>query len=122
MGLGLLGRWRVPGRAFSSLPQRCCMFRFFLGGLTALVFALPAGAAIKQPHGFYLMQSLHVQSVKAGILASPQIAGILLRDTWDQVEPSAGTFSFSWLDGQLARAKGAGKQVTLGIYTGKHSP
>jgi Beta-galactosidase len=98
------------------------MFRCFLCGLTALVFVQPVAAAIKQPHGFYLMQSLHVQSVKASVLASPPIAGILLRDAWDMVEPSAGTFSFSWLDSQLARAKAAGKQVTLGIYTGKHSP
>src|SRR6476620_2326981 len=98
------------------------MFRFFWGGLTALIFAYPVAAAVKQPHGFYLMQSLHVQSVKASVLASPQIAGIHLRDAWDLVEPSPGTFSFNWLDGQLARAKADGKQVTLGIYTGKHSP
>src|SRR5437868_15198363 len=98
------------------------MLRYFFGGLVALVLAHPVAAAVKQPHGFYLMQSLHVQSVTASVLATPQIAGIHLRDSWNLLEPSPGTFSFNWLDGQLARAKAAGKQVTLGIYTGDHSP
>src|SRR4029079_18654811 len=103
LGYGHLGQWRGPSRAFSSETERGCMFCFFLSGLTALIFACPVAAAVKQPHGFYLMQSLHVQSVKASILTSPQISGIHLRDAWDLVEPSPGTFSFSWLDGQLAR-------------------
>jgi hypothetical protein len=98
------------------------MLRCFLAGSVALVVVVPAAADIRQPHGFYLMESLHTQSIIASVLNTPQIAGIHLRDAWSLVEPSPGTFSFTWLDGQLARAKAAGKQVTLGIYTGKHSP
>jgi hypothetical protein len=98
------------------------MFRCLIVGLWTFFIAMPVSAAIKQPHGFYLMQSLHLQSVIASVLASPQIAGVHLRDAWELLEPSPGTFSFTWLDGQVARAKAAGKQVTLGIYTGKHSP
>jgi Beta-galactosidase len=98
------------------------MSRCFLVGLVTLCLALPAAAQVRQPHGFYIMQSLHAKSVSDSILASPQLSGIHLRDAWDLLEPAPGVFSFSWLDGQLARAKAADKQVTLGIYTGKHSP
>ena len=98
------------------------MFRCIFAGLSTLVLAAPASAAVRQPHGFYIMQTLHAKSVSDSILATPSLSGIHLRDAWDLLEPSAGSYSFTWLDGQLARAKAANKQVTLGIYTGKHSP
>jgi hypothetical protein len=98
------------------------MVRAIIVALGTLAFAVPVCAAVKQPHGFYLMQSLHVQSIVASVLNSPQIAGVHLRDAWELVEPAPGTFSFTWLDSQIARDEAAGKQITLGIYTGKHSP
>jgi hypothetical protein len=79
-------------------------------------------AEIRQPNGFYVMQALHQENVPDDVLSSPKLAGIHLRDQWQMREPSPDVDSFSWLDGEIARAKSFGKQVTLGIYAGTSSP
>jgi hypothetical protein len=80
------------------------------------------GAQTRQPSGFYVMQGLHQQNVKDSVLSVSDVAGIHLRDQWSLVEPTPNTDSFTYLDGQISRAKTLGKEVTLGIYAGTSSP
>lgn len=87
-----------------------------------LLAAAPAAAATLQPAGSFVMEAVHRANVRSGILSSPQLAGIHLRDEWALAEPQPGSFNFAWLDGELARAKSFGKQATLGIYAGNNSP
>jgi hypothetical protein len=79
-------------------------------------------ADVRQPNGFYVMQGLHQTNVSDDVLSSPNLSGIHLRDAWQLLEPAPDTYSFTWLDGQIARAKSLGKQATLGIYAGISSP
>jgi glycosyl hydrolase family 42 (putative beta-galactosidase) len=81
-----------------------------------------AVANIRQPNGFYVMQGLHQTNVSDDVLNTPSLSGIHLRDQWQLLEPAPDTYSFTWLDGQIARAKSLGKQATLGIYAGTSSP
>jgi hypothetical protein len=99
---------------------------------TALKSALAAAALvlssqfalgeIRQPDGFYVMQALHQANVPDDVLSSPKLAGVHLRDQWQLLEPTPEEYSFTWLDGQIARAKTLGKQVTMGVYAGTSSP
>jgi hypothetical protein len=79
-------------------------------------------AKAAQPTGYYCMTGLHSANVKDQILDSPTLAGFHVRDTWSYVEPTSSTEDWRYLDGQIARAKRLGKQVTLGIYCGVNSP
>jgi hypothetical protein len=81
-----------------------------------------AVADVRQPNGFYVMQGLHQTNVSDDVFSSPNLSGIHLRDAWQLLEPAPDNYSFTWLDGQIARAKSLGKQATLGIYTGTNSP
>lgn len=90
--------------------------------LVLLVPAVAQGATIAQPSGYYIMQAVHSQNVKDNVLASSSLAGMHVRDEWALMQPTASSYSFSWMDSQVARAARLGKQVTLGIYAGQNSP
>lgn len=90
--------------------------------LVLLVPAVAQGATIAQPSGYYVMQAVHAQNVKDNVLASSSLAGMHVRDEWALLQPTASSYSFSWMDSQVARASRLGKQVTLGIYAGQNSP
>ncbi len=51
------------------------------------------------------------------VLADPNVDGVSLRQDWADLEPSEGNFDFSFLDSEVARVAGAGKQVLLRINT-----
>jgi hypothetical protein len=91
---------------------------------TGVAFSLgeAAAAQIRQPHDYYVMQAVHDQNVPDDVLISSKLRGIHVRDEWKQVEPSSNVMSFDWIDGQIARAREFGKEVTLGVYTGSNSP
>jgi hypothetical protein len=96
--------------------------RPFLTVQLLLTSALPATAEVRQPRDFFVMQAVHNANVSNDVLASPKLQGIHLRDEWKLIEPTPGSYDFDWLDGQIDRAKGLGKQITLGVYTGNNSP
>src|SRR3954452_13942894 len=96
---------------------------------TLVAIAIPfvanmASAAVIQPVGYFVMQPLHGNNpvLTNTVISSPKLAGVHIREKWSLLEPTKTTNSFTWLDGQVARAKSLGKQVTLGIYEGTNSP
>ena len=90
----------------------------------ALILASACSAGTIQPLGYFVMQPLHGNNppLADSVLASPALAGVHLRDKWSLVEPTRTANSFTWLDGQLARARALNKKATLGIYAGTNSP
>lgn len=57
-----------------------------------------------------------------GPLSNPDVDGISVRGGWIDLEPTEGTFDFSFLDGEVARAAAAGKQVILRVATQAGKP
>ena len=68
----------------------------------------------------------YLQSLYAGLLADPAIAGIVLGAHWDQTQPSAGnapaSFNWTYLDDAFTAAAAAGKNVQLIMTPGFDSP
>jgi len=92
------------------------VFCLVLSGGTPRV-ALGAG-----PQGFYLLQSVDRQSIPDRALASPAISGLSIRVTWASLEPREGSYDWTFLDGQIARAARAGKHAQIRIMTGTSAP
>ncbi len=76
----------------------------------------------RQPTGYFVLQKLGEQNVSDAKLASPKWAGIVIRERWSTVVPSAETFDWSFIDAQVARAKRMNKKYVLGILTGNNAP
>jgi hypothetical protein len=58
----------------------------------------------------------------AKIWARPDVAGVAVRTEWAAVEPSAGKYSWAYLDGEAAAAHKYGKSVILSVKAGKGCP
>jgi hypothetical protein len=77
---------------------------------------------IRQPVGFFVMQQVDHQNVSDAKLTSPKLTGIVIRQRWSSVEPTANTYDWKFIDSQSARAKTLGKKYILAIYTGDNDP
>jgi PKD repeat protein len=60
--------------------------------------------------------------IDPGALANANVDGVLLRTEWNVVEPTAGTYNWSYLDGQVAAAAASGKKVSLVVKPGANTP
>src|SRR6478609_11426897 len=78
--------------------------------------------SVRQPTGFFVMQQVDHQNISDAKLASHKLTGIVIRQRWSAVEPTANTCDWSFIDGQAARAKKLGKKYILAIYTGDNDP
>jgi hypothetical protein len=99
----------------------CVLATFREAGISAE----PADAAdhsIRQPSGFFVMQQVDRQNVSDAKLTSPKLTGIVIRQRWSSVEPTANTYDWKFIDSQAARAKKFGKKYILAIYTGDNDP
>ena len=56
------------------------------------------------------------------VLANPDVDGISLRQDWSALQPTAGTFDWTYLDAAVAASAAAGKQVLLRINTQSGKP
>ncbi len=104
------------------MPKRFIGHLWRAIGTSLLAGTVVVADSMRQPMSFFVMQAVHNENVSDSVLASPKLQGIHIRDDWQRVEPASNVMSFSWIDGQIARAKSLGKQVTLGVYTGNNSP
>jgi hypothetical protein len=77
---------------------------------------------IRQPSGYFVMQQVGGQNVSEAKLASPKWSGIVIRQRWSAVEPTATTTDWAFVDEQIARAKNHHKKYVLAIYTGDNDP
>ena len=61
-------------------------------------------------------------SVDPAIAAKPFVKGILVRVTWDLMEPTDDNYNWSLIDGQIAAANYYNKKISLGVGCGIHIP
>jgi hypothetical protein len=61
------------------------------------------------------------RAIDPSTLTNANVDGISLRQTWADLEPSEGIYSWSYFDTQIARARAAGKQVSIRVGTGADS-
>ena len=76
----------------------------------------------RQPTGYFVIQKVGGQNVSNSKLSSPKWTGILIRERWAAIEPTEGTYDWSFIDEQVARAKKYKKKYMLGINTGNNAP
>jgi hypothetical protein len=81
----------------------------------------PATAFSQVPRGVFSLLSAG-KSSKDVTLSNPDVDGISIRGGWIDIEPTEGVFSWTYLDTEVARAVGAGKQVMLRISTQAGKP
>lgn len=102
------------------------MKRNFCATVVAMACGLLAShsaeAQYRQPSGYFVMQEVGSQNIKDDKLASPVFTGIVLRERWSNVAPTASTYNWAFLDSQVARARRLGKRYILSIYTGGNAP
>lgn len=68
------------------------------------------------PHGVFNLVGAG-SKIDSGALSSSSVDGVSLRQHWVDLEPSDGVFNFAYLDGEIARANAAGKQVSISLST-----
>ena len=54
--------------------------------------------------------------------SNPDVVGVSIRQDWADLEPSEGSFNWSFLDSEVAKAAAAGKDVLLRIRTQDGKP
>jgi hypothetical protein len=81
-----------------------------------------AEAQVRQPAGYFVMQEVGGQNIKDVKLKSPVFTGIVIRDRWSNVAPTATTYNWAFLDAQVARARKYSKKYILSIYGGNNAP
>jgi hypothetical protein len=64
----------------------------------------------------------HNASAKPATLANPNLDGIVARTYWKDVEPAAGQYNWTFLDGQVAAATARGKRFVLLVLPGAFVP
>jgi chitodextrinase len=57
-------------------------------------------------------------AVEPAVLANPLVEGVTIRSRWQTVEATEGVHDWSYLDAEVSRVAGAGKQILLRIASG----
>jgi hypothetical protein len=100
---------------------RACSLPLHLAALVMLncaaLLAISQAHAAELPTGVYSLTPPG-KPVHASILNHPDVAGVVLRGRWQEVEPSEGVYDWSYFDTELARVADAGKAVLLRISAG----
>ena len=88
-----------------------------------LLFAgLFAGSAsVQVPRGVFSLVAAGKPAAQS-TLDNPDVAGVSIRQDWADLEPSEGSFDWSFLDSEVAKAAAAGKDVLLRIRTQDGKP
>jgi Beta-galactosidase len=92
--------------------------------LRALLLALVTCASAAfgaSPSGVYALSNGKKITPQA-VLENPNVDGLALRYSWDELEPREGVFDWSRLDAQIAAAHSHGKKISLGVTAGIHTP
>src|SRR5438552_292051 len=71
-----------------------------------LLAALPP----EVPRGVFSLGTAGV-AMKDAALTNPDVTGMSLRYPWSDLEPTEGTYNWTFIDSEVARATAAGKQV-----------
>lgn len=80
-----------------------------------------AGVPPKIPRGVFSLTGAG-SNIRAAVLTNPNVDGITIRQDWAELEPTEGSYNWSYLDGQVALAAAASKTVLLRINTQANKP
>jgi hypothetical protein len=58
----------------------------------------------------------------AALLTDPNIDGVFLRNTWQNIQPRRGEFNWSYLDTQIKMIAETGKKASIGVAAGAFTP
>lgn len=73
-------------------------------------------------NGVYALGSPNSSSFSSAILSNPSVDGLALRENWDFIESTKGTFNWSHVDAAIALAASHGKKVSISVAAGIHTP
>ena len=82
--------------------------------LAGIYFLLPGGDSLS---GTSAKEKEDLQAFQ-----NPSVDGIYLRDDWADIEPTEGTYDWSYIDSQVATADAAHKKIEIGIRAGTNTP
>jgi len=107
-----LGRWSI-----------CiiCMLTLFVVLPSNVIAGLPTPTPTPTPppipRGVFCLDKAGV-AADSSVLSNPDVDGIVVREWWSAIEPSDGTYDWSFFDSEVYRAGQAGKTVMLLIVDG----
>src|SRR3954462_1067257 len=89
-----------------------------LGALLYLagLIVLPGQTFSQLPQGVFSITDTGSQPWST-VLTNPDVDGITIRQDWSALQPTEGTFNWTFLDSAVAASSAAGKQVLLRINT-----
>lgn len=87
-------------------------------GLGVQVSATNNVASIQQPLGTFSSAG----AADSNVVTHPQVKGALVRVPWSVVEPTPGTYDFSFIDNELNVLNNANKGWSLGVVAGPSAP
>src|SRR4029077_12410077 len=78
---------------------------------------IPGKAFCDIPRGVFSLVPTSGNPANEDVLANPDVTGIAIRYGWLSLEPTEGTYDWTFLDSEVARAAAADKKVLLRIGT-----
>jgi hypothetical protein len=77
-----------------------------------LIFTASSFSQFKGASGVYYLGTSLI-AIPSAKYANPGISGAVCRFNWDSCEPSPGTFNWTFVDGEIQKAKAANKKISL---------
>jgi len=103
--------------AASRFERGCRLIFVSFFGLVGL--GQPVSGAV--PKGVFSLSGAG-SACRESILANPNVDGVSIRQDWKDLEPTEGTYDWTFLDSEVGRIAAAGKQVLLRINTQAAKP
>lgn len=85
-----------------------------IGFVTLLLFAGSDALAVDKPRGTFASSG----AAASGIYANPNLRGVLVRASWEEIEPTPGSFTFATIDAQVADIVSRGQSWSLAVVGG----
>lgn len=108
-----------PGQTLLFRRHATVILRLALLPFGLLAFSQSASASV--PQGVFSLSPAGV-AVREAVLNNPNVDGISIRQDWKDLEPSEGSYNWSFLDSEVARAAAAGRPVLLRVNTQAAKP
>ena len=86
-----------------------------------IAWLAPSDLEAQVPHGVFALFGTGTESA-SDALQNPDVVGISIRQDWAELEPSEGSFDWSFLDGEVAKAAANGKVILMRINTQARKP
>ena len=80
--------------------------------LTILFITILSFSQFKGASGVYYLGSADI-AIPVSKYSNPTISGVVCRFKWESCEPTPGTFNWSYIDGEIQKAKTARKKISL---------